>query len=155
VSALQYVPLSETYRPPSEGSMLIGDVPSSEQLMITAYLRRRIPLPDPGSQAQRISRENFAARYGMDERDLHAVVQFANAYGLTICDVDRSSRRITLSGTAQQFSHAFRVDLVRYRDAAGKTYQTTTGPIHVPANLKDVFVSLLGFDTREQAFPRG
>jgi hypothetical protein len=91
----------------------------------------------------------------MDERDCEAVAQFANAYGLTIGDVDRSSRRITLSGNAQQFSQAFRVRLVRYRGSSGKIYRTTSGPIHVPANLQDVFVGFAGFDTREQAFPIG
>jgi hypothetical protein len=152
---MQYIPLNGAYRPPSDTSTFIGGVPNSEELLITAYLRRRAPLPDLLSRGEHVSRENFEARYGIDEKDLEAIVQFANAFGLRVSNIDRSSRRITLSGTALQFSRAFRAKFVYYRDLNWGTYRTTKGPIQVPASLKDVFVGLFGFDTRKQASPRG
>jgi kumamolisin len=98
-----------------------------------------------------MSRQAFAEKYGIDENDLQSAIEFANAHRLKVENVDRGSRRVTLSGTAAQLTRAFRVQLVRYRDPP---YRTTTDPVQVPASLKDAIIDVEGFDDREQASPR-
>ena len=71
---------------------------------MTVYLR---PRADTGwvdqeaqlapAQRSRVSREEWAERYGADPRDIEAVQQFAVKYGLTVTDVDRARRAVTLT----------------------------------------------------------
>jgi kumamolisin len=80
------------------------------------------------------------------------VADFAAAHQLTVIDESTARRSVVLSGTIDQLSSAFGVELLRYEQPDG-TYRGRTGPIMVPAELAGVVVAVVGLDDRPQVTP--
>jgi kumamolisin len=100
-----------------------------------------------------MSREEFAHEHGADPADLAAVRKFAAAHGLIVALQHAPRRTVVLSGTVEQFSAAFSVQLHRYGADSGATYRGRTGTIQLPTELDGVVEAVLGLDNRPQAKP--
>lgn len=74
-----------------------------------------------------LSRADFSKKHGADAADFAAVRQFADAHGLTVVQEHAARRTVVLSGTVQQFSAAFEVQLHQMTDALG-TYRGRDPP---------------------------
>jgi kumamolisin len=149
------VPVPGSEREPLPGSRAVGDAPADEPIEVTVLVRRKQgteDLPSPGFVTERLSREEFDARYGADPADIQHVRDFADAYGLEVVEASTARRSVVLSGTVEQMSAAFGVDLREYEHPAG-AYRGRTGPIYVPPELADVVVAVVGLDDRPQATP--
>lgn len=75
---------------------------------------------------------------------------FAGTNGLKVSKVNVGARTVILSGNAGDFSHAFQVSLDRYEHVGG-AYRGRTGPVRVPAALKNIIKGVHGLDNRPQA----
>ncbi len=75
---------------------------------------------------------------------------FAGAHRLKVSKVNIGARTVILSGTAGDFSRAFQVSLDRYEHAGG-AFRGRTGPVRVPAALKNIIKGVHGLDNRPQA----
>ena len=149
-------------RQPLKGARAVAPVSPDERLEVTVRLRSKVPLPVAGSEgflddvhpAQRkyLSREDHAARFGADEKDLAKVAEFAKAHGLAVVESSSAKRSVVLSGLAPAFNAAFGVDLQQYEHEGG-TYRGRTGTISVPADLADIVVGVFGLDNRPAAAP--
>jgi kumamolisin len=145
--------------PAAPGEDVIGDVEPSTMLEVTVLVRPRQAVQDLEarlSQAARgdqppMSREEFAASYGADPADLARVEAFAHAHGLQVVESSQARRSVALRGTAAAFGEAFGVQIRRYRDGSGRTFQTSDGQIYVPTELAGVVQSVFGFDDRPVA----
>ena len=84
--------------------------------------------------------------------DIEKIVDFARQHQLNVLQVNQAQRTITLSGTAQQITQAFRVKLMRYDSPQG-SYRGRLGPVHVPADLQPLIEGIFGLDNRQQARP--
>jgi kumamolisin len=152
----RYVPLPGSEREPMSGATKTGSCHPNEKVQVTVVLRRRPSskkLLSPAKLAargERLTREEYAARYGADPKDIKRVEKFAQAHGLTVSQVNAAALTVVLTGTAKAFSDAFRVDLAYYKYPGG-TYRGRTGPVHIPQSLRNVVSGVLGLDNRPQA----
>jgi kumamolisin len=154
----QYVAISGSERQPIPGATKSSPCDPSEPMQVTVVLRRRPSkkkapsLPELIQRGERLTRRQFASRYGADPEDIKQVEEFAQANGLTVESVNPGARTMRLSGTAGAFSRAFRVDLFRYAYTGG-TYRGRAGAVYVPAELEEIVRDVLGLDDRPQARP--
>src|SRR5579871_112098 len=105
---------------------LVGPAPRGEvlQLAVSLPLRDEAGLDallaqiyDPSSPNYRhyLSVAEFAAQFGPSQNDHDAVVQFAQAHGLTVSATRASRMAIDLAGTVENIEAAFNVHLNVYR----------------------------------------
>jgi kumamolisin len=141
----------------------IGDIDLAEEIAVTVYLRPRADTGWVDKEAQlapaerpRLSREEWAERYGADPRDVEAVEQFAGRYGLKVTDVDRGRRAVTLRGSVQDVAAAFQARLEGRYDAGdgGPGYRARSGALTVPSELGDAVTGVFGVDDRPQSSPK-
>jgi kumamolisin len=108
----------------------------------------------PVSTRTPLTREVYAATYGLASTDIQRVRQFARKYGLRIVGrPSRGARTIDLQGSAATVNRVFGVQLVLIHEA-GMVYRSYTGPISIPSDAEDLIENVLGFDNRPQASPR-
>jgi kumamolisin len=141
----------------------IGDVDLTEEIEVTVYLR---PRADTGwvdqeaqlapAQRSRLSRQEWAERYGADPRDVEAVKRFASEHRLTVIEIDIGRRAVRLSGTVNDIAAAFGVQFEgRYDAGKGTTgYRARSGPLTVPSGLGDAVTGVFGVDDRPQSAPK-
>jgi len=152
-------PLEGSERAPLAGARDVGPADRDERLRVSVLLRRRNAAELAGrlralhagdKSAGGLSRTGFAASYGANAADAAAVAKFAQVHGLAMVSEDLARRTAILSGTVAQFEEAFAVALRRL-EFAGGACRGRTGPIHLPEELSDVIVAVLGLDDRPQA----
>jgi kumamolisin len=179
-SASSKIPSGYRRLPGSERSAapdaeLIGPAPASDPVHVTVVLRRRpdgpaVPDPSyylstPPSQRRRLSEGEFAERYGAAEDDVARVRDFADRNNLEVTEVSAARRTVELSGTVEQFSRAFAVELNQYRrpvpprrrgqEAGTEVYRGREGFIYVPAALVEIIVGVFGLDNRSVSHRNG
>jgi kumamolisin len=123
-------------------------------------LRRRPdapPLPDmehwattPPGRRRFLSREEFATRHGASDQDVNQATRFANRHGLTISETHLARRTVELLGTIGQINVAFGITLAMY-EPARESYRSYDGPIHLPAEVREIVLAVFGLDTRRLA----
>lgn len=154
----QYVEIPGSERKPVAGASVSGPCDPKEPVRVTIVLRRRKPAQKQETLEQLIARggrlthAQLAARYGADPKDVKQVEKFARVFGLTVSDINPGARTLSLSGTAESFRKAFRVELVHYQHAGG-THRGYTGAVSLPIEMKDVIKDVLGLDDRPHARP--
>ena len=137
-----YRRLEGSQRLPARGARRVGPADPAEALSVTIRVRRQPgapPLPDhdawaatPPGQRKFMSREDFAARYGAAQPDLDIVADFARSHGLAVVKTSIARRVVVVSGTVEQMSRAFAVELGRYQSPT-ETYGGREGHIHLPS----------------------
>ena len=162
-----YVALEGSERRPSPGAAVTGPADPAESFTVSIVLRRRpdgLPVPDfsyyastPRPQRRRLSREDFAARYGAADDDIAKVVEFVTSHGLQVVETDAAARTVKASGTVAQMSEAFAVTLQTYehevtpragQEPARESYRGRDGVIYVPRDLAPIIVGVFGLDNR-------
>jgi kumamolisin len=148
-------------RTPLAGAHAAGAADPQERMEVTLLLRRRgedelaarigrVARGDAGLPP--MTRADFAANHGARADDIAAVERFAASQHLAVVAKDAARRTVILSGTVADFTAAFSVDLQHYVYDEG-SYRGRTGPVHVPGELADAVVAVLGLDNRPQAKP--
>jgi kumamolisin len=97
-----------------------------------------------------MSRAEFGERYGASAADLQVVADFVQASGLVVEVTDAARRLVQASGTAEQVSRAFAVDLGHYRSPT-EGYRGYEGLVYLPSAVADVVEAVLGLDNRRMA----
>lgn len=153
-----YVAIAGSERLPVPGASSKGPCNPKETITVTVVLRhrpsskKRTPLDELIARGERLTRRQFAARYGADPKDVEQTRAFASANSLTVDGVNVAARSVILSGTVKNFCRAFRVDLAQYEYSGGQ-FRGRTGPVYVPVGLKEIIQSVQGLDNRPQARP--
>jgi kumamolisin len=154
----RYLAIRGSKREPMPGATKTGPGDPKERLQVTVVLRQRPsrkrikPLAQLATRGERMARAEYEARYGADPKDVERVKAFAAENKLKVSKVNTGARTMILSGTAGAFSQAFQVSLDRYEHPAG-TFRGRTGPVRVPAALKNIIKGVHGLDDRPQARP--
>jgi kumamolisin len=142
---------SRRHLPPE--ARIIGAPQVAEQIEVMVVVRRKTPLPPPGTAPLRMSREQFAEVYGASPADIANVEQFAVSEGLRVVSSSLARRTVVLGGTVAAMQQAFGVELVTV-EYEGKQFRARGGYIEIPANLHGVIEAVLGLDNRPQAKPK-
>jgi kumamolisin len=129
---------------------------TEERIEVTLVLRRRNPLPpDDGVSTRRVQdRAEFAEQYGADPADLDAVCDAVTQAGATVLERDPASRRVRISASAAILESTFGTSLswvTSTVDGSEVTHRQRTGSLHVPDELHERVVAVLGLDDRPQA----
>lgn len=155
----RYMAVPGSEHDPLPGATQTGPCDPREVLNVTLVLRARPlgknvkPLGELLAQGERVTRTQYAARYGADPKDVARVRTFARANGLKVANVNVAARTVGVSGPAASFSKAFQVELSQY-SAPPVSYLGRKGSVYVPSNLHGVIVAVHGLDNRPQAQPR-
>jgi kumamolisin len=153
-------PLEGTERPAPQGAADTGPADPAEHIEVSVLVRHsrsdelheRAARLRAGVADERLTREEFVARFGPDAADVDKVRAFAAANDLTVEAVDPARRTIVLSGTVAQFQTAFGVNLRKFSGPSGE-FRGRIGSIHLPDELQGVVRAVLGMDSRPQARP--
>jgi kumamolisin len=158
----EYVSLTGSQRMPLHGASIIGPSNPNERIRVTVTVRgknedEKLKLSEkmlkiPPRDRQYLSPEEFGAKFGADTEDIDKVKTFAQKNGLKVEEVRTTERTLTLSGTVQSFSQAFKVKLDRYGHPGGE-YRGRVGEIKIPSELKDIITGVFGLDNRRQLYP--
>jgi len=155
----EYRPLEKSERRAAPGAHRVGPADPKQTLTVSIRVRRRPdapPLPDqaaaPPRQRQYLSREEFAARYGADPKDLAQVADFARSRGLRVVETSIPRRMVVASGTVAQMNQAFAVDLGNY-ESPKQSYRGREGSVHLPNRLAGIVEGVFGLDNRQMARP--
>jgi subtilase family serine protease len=169
-----YIKLPGSERHPSKEATFLGLADDAEIVRLTIVLRRRAdgpPMPDfdfygntPSHRREKLTPEDFAAKYGAHPEDIEQVVAFAEISGLTLVSTDAGTRTVLVSGTVARMSEAFAVPLGRFEVATDRgrkqkafpkkeTYRGRDGFIHVPEAIAPLLIGVFGLDNRNVTQP--
>jgi kumamolisin len=104
-------------------------------------------LAKPLAQRTYLTPEQFEEAHGASDEDFDLVEDFAEEHRLSVVGRDRGHRTIILRGTLGALQSAFGTKLEMYHHRSG-SFRGRSGPIEVPASLKDVVVGVYGLDDR-------
>jgi len=149
-----YKALSGSERQPLAGARPVGPVDPNEHIEVSVYLRAPASsnLSEVVSKGHRLTREQYAKEHSASPEDIAKVKQFARDHDLTIVEENPTARKVVLAGTAAAISSAFATEL-RHYDAPGGRFRGRTGPVHIPTDMGQIVVGVLGLDNRPQASP--
>jgi len=163
----------------SPGSLLVGDAPAlaphstalgnvaaNTALGLTVVLRSRDPaglaalataVSTPGSPDYHhyLSVSEFAQRFGASPQALAAVDSTLRADGLAPATVAADGLSLSVAGDAATVSHAFAVNLERYREPSGAEVFANTAAARLPASLQGDVTDILGLSDVPLAAPAG
>ncbi len=106
-----------------------------------------------GQPGARLTREEFADRYGADLEAVAAVKDFADEYGLQVeAEVESGRRTVHLTGSVAAMEKAFGTTLDE-RETAHGTLRVREGALTVPEELAPYLTAVLGLDNRPQTRP--
>ena len=152
----KFVKLPGSDRKPMAGAKKAAAADPNAVMQATLVLRPRQdesePLENIVERGDRLTREEYQARYGADPADVQTLLAFASTYGLALVRVDLGARTVTLTGKTGDFSKAFQTELAHYEHAGG-SYRGRTGAVSVPEELSGIVQSVHGLDNRPQAKP--
>jgi kumamolisin len=141
-------------REPSNAE-LAGELSGQEIMTVTVVLHRANKLPDLFHNVKTFfDRLTFGHHHGASPLSMQLMERFAHFHQLTVVNADLTKRRVILSGTVNQMTAAFGVQLASYRSRkTGKLFRGRTGSISIPSFLQDSVVAVLGLDNRPVAKP--
>jgi kumamolisin len=127
-------------------------VDPDERVEVSVIVRPRRPLEDLDARLAQgqpyLTREEFAATYGADPRDLAKVETFAKQHDLELVESSPARRTVRLAGRAADVAHAFGVQLEHEQLPDGSTVRRPAGEVSLPPELKDIVQGVFGLDTR-------
>src|SRR5271169_2645571 len=109
----KYKKIPGSERAPMSGASKSGALDPNDLIHVTVVLRSRSggkkqpSLDKLIAKGERLTREEYQARYGADPADVAQVAAFASEHGLTVAQVNQGARTVLLSGRAADFAQAF------------------------------------------------
>ncbi len=89
--------------------------------------------------------ELFADRFGADENDVNAIAGWLRAEGLNVDQIARGRNYIVVSGTAAQFSLAFKTTIHKFQSGGKLRYANSVAP-SIPEAFSSVVTEVRGLD---------
>ncbi len=146
------IPLQGSTRQPFDDSRageFVSRAVDEEPITASVVLAPQTPI-DP---TVRLTRDEFAARHGADQRTEELVRRFAQEFGLTVKAPEQGGRcTLHLSGSRSAMESAFGVTLQSYETQSGR-FRLRQGEVMIPEELAPHVVAVLGLDNRPQAKP--
>ena len=118
---------------------------------------------DSPRDRKHLTRQEFATSFGIVPEDVAPIRKFARQNELQVVNDSLSAetgstslarRTVELRGTVGAFSRAFKVPLLKVRDARGRVYRAQQGPVQIHEEFQQHIANVIGLDNRPQASPR-
>jgi kumamolisin len=147
------VELAGSERAPLPESTRLARSEPDQRVDVTVVLRRRGPLPEPGSPGRApLHPHQLEAIAGADPADIARLEGFAHGHGLDVVAASPARRSVVLSGTVAALEAAFGTELWLY-DIDGGRFRGRQGPLTIPEDLAGAVEGVFGLDERPQARP--
>ncbi|MBW4023992.1 MAG: S8/S53 family peptidase [Proteobacteria bacterium] len=127
-----------------------GDVSGSEPIRLTIVLKPHQPIDPLGP---RPTRGEYEKRHGTRQAVMDRVMEYARGQGLTVEHANAASHSVRLSGTYAQAQSAFEPEALGRYEFGTRQLICSSGHVHVPSDLAEHVVAVLGFDQRPVAKP--
>ena len=127
-----------------------GDITGTEPIRLTIVLKPHRPLDPLGP---RLSRAEFGRRHGTLQPVIDRVVQYVGGHGLTVVQASAAGHSVRLSGTYAQAQSAFEPEQIGHYRWGSRDLICRSGHLHVPPDLAEHVVAVMGFDQRPIARP--
>jgi subtilase family serine protease len=118
-----------------------------------ADFARRVSDPSDSLYGHYLTPQEFAARYGADERDYQALKQWAIQQGLAIEEESVSRTLLTVRGTVNQFEGLFKTSINRYQKSGGEPFYSAASSFPVPSGLLGRVSGIIGLTSVVQYAP--
>ena len=128
-----------------EPGRLSGRTPAGPKLAQLEERVKGLELLLPRDRAY-LSRAELAEYNAPAPGDVELVEKFAAESDLQVIEKSPLRHDVVLKGTAEGLNGAFRVELREY-EQEGVSFRAYSGPVQLPAYLKDVVVAVLGLDS--------
>ena len=128
----------------------VGDISGAEPIRLTIVLKPYRTLDPFGP---RLSRAEFGRRHGTQQAVIDRVVQYVSGHGLAVSHASAAEHCVRLTGTYAEAQSAFEPEQIgRYRWGL-REHICRSGHLHVPPDLAEYVVAVMGFDQRPIARP--
>lgn len=144
---LQTLPTSFRMAPEMRRS---GDIDGSEQARLTIVLKPHQPLEPMGL---RLTRAEYGRRHGTHQSVIDRLVAYAQGHGLTVEHASGAEHCVRLSGSYAQARSAFEPEGLGRYQLGSRHVICRSGHIHMPPDLAEHVVAVIGFDQRPVAKP--
>jgi len=135
----------------AKGAVRLRDATASSPVYVTITLRGP-KLPDVSTLGAASRNMNRGFRASKSDADKVAAV--LRGFGLSIDEVSLETRSMCVSGTVAQMEAAFHPNLGIYQSAAQPEFRDREGDYTVPASIRKIVTSVLGFGERQVAHRR-
>ena len=110
----------------------------------------------PGDPAYRhfLSTEDYVARFGASAADYDAVVAWAEANGLAVGEHYAARTVVRLTGPAAAVQTALGVKFNDFRDAGGRVFYASDGPVHLPDAIASRVGGVIGLSSAAHYVPQ-
>jgi kumamolisin len=155
-TSTKYTKVPGSERAPMPNATTVGAPDPNALMHVSVVLRPRSggkkqpSLEKLIAKGERLTREEYAARYGADPADVSQVTAFASQHGLTVAQVNSAARTVLLTGRTADFAQAFQVHFEQC-EYKGRQFRQRTGAVNIPADLSGIVTSVHGLDNRPQA----
>src|SRR6478736_6583836 len=148
------VDFSDSHRSLPAGAQRVGDVPTTEDIEVSVYMKAR-PHTGPGDEALPATGRHAALRARravQHQDDIRVLSDFAAESGLKVTLMDAARRLVKLSGSSAAMQSAFGTSLGVYENGPHK-FRGRSGSLRLPQDVHDVVEAVLGLDNRPAAEP--
>lgn len=131
----------------------VGEVDERRPIRLTVVLRPGTPIEIRRSGGQALSHAEFRARYASRQAAVTAVEELARQHGLRVVEAEAGKHVVRLEGMFGQARAAFQPEELGVYRIEGREVVARGGCLHLPPELADDVVAVLGFDERPVARP--
>ena len=144
------VTVTGSQRPAKNGAIRIKDADPAAPVEVTITLRGPdLPAPTPGARVANLA--DFESRYGASKEDADKVKDVLGQHGIATKEISLPTRSMIVTGSVAQMEEVFHPDLGIYEDDEQGQFRDRGGNYTVPAELKGIVTSVLGFGQRQVA----
>ncbi len=108
--------------------------------------------PEQG-HTENLTREQILASFGPSEEAIDLVKKFAEQYGLRIESINRTQRKVNLSGSIENIESAFKTHLIEYVHPEGN-YLSHEGALSLPVALHPYVLGVMGLHRKPVMKPQ-
>src|ERR1700722_13642957 len=93
-----------------------------------------------------MTRDDLEKTYGSSDSAITQITAYAKQHNLQVTRSEPGAARMRLAGTVEDISNAFGVTLFDYHQDKLGDFHGHTGPVSIPAELKDAVTGVFGFN---------
>ncbi len=131
----------------------VADVDDAATVHLTVVLKPDRAMHPLDRAANPLTREEFRLRHSTSQAVVDQVASYARAHGMQVEAIEPAQHRVRLVGTYAQARAAFKPDELGIYEQDGRRYVARGGHLHVPVDLAQQIVAVMGFDQRPVARP--